>query len=141
MFDYSAKYPLAILNRLMEIFGERLLVGYDIGCGFSTTASNSLLLGHLIRKLRARLCVNAFHGHAHCRSCQVQWHPLYTEGAGLEDFEGCERVFAESNKVAGVTRHASTFHRRQSIVRHFERWNSDKYAESSKWARCTSTRI
>lgn len=129
---FRAKYPLAIVNRLLDLFGERILVGYDIGCGFSATANNSSTLGPRLCAMRAHLCVNAFHGHAHCRSCQVQWHPLYTKGTGLEDFEGCERVFSESNKVAGVTRHASVFHRRQAILRHFHRWNGDKYNESSK---------
>lgn len=84
-----------------------------------------------MREACAEFCVNAFHGHAHCRKCQLEWHPTYIEGTGLEDFETCERVFAESNRVAGTTRNASVFHRRQAIVRHFERWNFDKYGELS----------
>ncbi|KAH8109879.1 hypothetical protein DFH11DRAFT_1515076 [Phellopilus nigrolimitatus] len=124
-----AKYPLALLDRLMESFGDNILQGYDIGCGFSTTANNSGLLGPKLRAQRCRLCCNAFHGHAHCRLCQLRWHPLYIKGAGLEDFETCERVFSESNKLAAVTRHASKFHRRQAILRYFARWNIDKYAE------------
>ncbi|KAH8108317.1 hypothetical protein DFH11DRAFT_1517134 [Phellopilus nigrolimitatus] len=126
-----AKYPLALIDKVVKTFGEDIMCGYDIGCGFSTTASKSAKLGKFLKEKRCRFCVNAFHGHAHCRPCQLRWHPLYTEGAGLEDFEGCERIFSESNKVAACTRHASVFHRRQAIIRHFTRWNADKYAELS----------
>lgn len=126
------KYPLAIINRLIDLFGNNLLIGYDIGCGFSSTASNSKKLGPKIKASQTRFCVNAFHGHAHCRSCQIAYHPLYKVGAGLEDFEGCERVFSDSNRVATCTRHSSRFHRRQALIRHFDRWNRDKYAELSK---------
>lgn len=119
-------------SRLIEIFGEDVLVGYDIGCGFSVTASQSPKIGPQIQQASLTFCVNAFHGHAHHRRCQLQWHPLYIEGTGLEDFETCERVFSESNKIAACTRHASIFHRRQAILRHFRWWNSDKYCELSK---------
>lgn len=129
---FRAKYPLAIIDRLINLLGNDLLIGYDIGCGFSTTADNSSKLGPKIQTSKLRFCVNAFHGHAHNRSCQLSWHPLYRSGTGLEDFEGCERVFSDSNRVAICTRHSSKFHRRQALVRHFERWNRDKYAELSE---------
>ncbi|KAF8575937.1 hypothetical protein K439DRAFT_1368611, partial [Ramaria rubella] len=128
----SAKYPLAVTNELLDIFGSHLLCGYDIGCGFSTTANNSTLVGPKLRSYGSRFCVGSFHGHAHCRTCQLDWHPLYLKGCGLEDFETCERVFSRSNALASVTRYASTFHRRQLIHRWFESWNNDKYADSSK---------
>ena len=127
-----AKYPIAIVDKLIDIFGQDILVGYDIGCGFSSTANNSPIFGPVLRQAGGQFCVNSFHGHAHCRKCQLEWHPTYVAGTGLEDFETCERVFSESNRVAATTRHASTFHRRQAIVRHFERWNHDKYSEMSK---------
>ncbi|KAF8517056.1 hypothetical protein BU17DRAFT_30209, partial [Hysterangium stoloniferum] len=125
-----AKYPLAIVNKLIDVFGVNLLLGYDIGCGFSVTANKSALVGPKVRSSGCRFCVGSFHGHAHCRLCQLDWHPLYVEGCGLEDFEGCERAFAE---LSPDTRHASKFHRKQAILLHFERWNADKYAELSKF--------
>lgn len=128
-----AKYPLALVSRLINLFGNDLLIGYDIGCGFSSTAENSQKVGPLVRRSGLRFCCNAFHGHAHCRKCQLRWHPLYLEGAGLEDFEGCERIFSESNNVARPTRHASKFHRRQAILRHFKQWNKDKYIALRKY--------
>ena len=133
-----AKYPLALTNRLIDTFGERLMIGYDIGCGFSKTASNSRLLGPKLVREKCHFCCGSFHGHAHERMCQLQWHPLHIEGVGLEDFEGCERIFSESNRVAGITRHASKFHRRQAIVKHFEHWNLDRYGELCEYIDCIS---
>ncbi|KIJ30273.1 hypothetical protein M422DRAFT_81424, partial [Sphaerobolus stellatus SS14] len=128
-----AKYPLSLIDRLMTEFRPRLLIGYDIGCGFSVTANRSALLGPKLQESGSRFCVGVFHGHAHCRTCQLDWHPLHVEGAGLEAFEGNENAYSESNAVAGITRHASRFHRQQAIVRHFERWNMDKYTELSRF--------
>jgi Kyakuja-Dileera-Zisupton transposase len=114
--NHRAKYALAITNELLDTFDPGLMCGYDIGCSFSTTANNSVLLGPKLREHRGRFCVGSFHGHAHCQLCQLDWHPLYLKGCGLEDFETCERVFSCSNALASSTRHASTFHRRQLIL-------------------------
>lgn len=122
---------MALINKLIDAFGADLCIGYDIGCGFATTAERSPKVGPKVHASRTRFCVGSFHGHAHCRLCQLDWHPLYINGCGLEDFETCEHCFSESNLVAGPTRHASTFHRRQTILNHFKRWNVDKYAEIS----------
>jgi hypothetical protein len=126
-----AKYLLAIVNRLIDVLGTDLMISYDIGCGFSATAKKSIKLGPKVCTARCNFCVGSFHGHAHCRLCQIDWHPLYINGSGLEDYEGCERAFAESNAVAGSTRHASKFHRKQGILLHFKCWNADKYSELS----------
>ncbi|TDL13896.1 hypothetical protein BD410DRAFT_691017, partial [Rickenella mellea] len=32
-----AKYPLAIVNKLLEVYGPNISCGYDIGCAFSIT--------------------------------------------------------------------------------------------------------
>lgn len=38
--------------------------------------------------------MGAFHGYAHARECQIDYHPRIADvGMGLEDFEGCERLF------------------------------------------------
>ena len=35
----------------------------------------------------------AFHGYAHARDCQIDFHPRIADiGLGLEDFEGFERL-------------------------------------------------
>lgn len=106
---------------------EDIMVGYDIGCGFSTTASRSPRLSGLIKKHNLRFCVNGFHGHAHVRRCQLRWHVLYQTGVGLEDLETCERLFSDSNRLARSSRQMSRFHRRQALVHYITRWNNDKF--------------
>ncbi|KAG1854936.1 hypothetical protein DFJ58DRAFT_716274 [Suillus subalutaceus] len=122
-----AKYPLAIIDRLLDIYGKNRGVAYDIGCAFSKTLDNSSL-GPRARALNFRMMVGAFHGHAHNRRCQIDWHPLYIEGTGHTEGEGCEHIFSSSNELARSTRHASPFHRHQAIEQHFSFWDEDKYA-------------
>jgi hypothetical protein len=98
----------------MENFGDRLGVGYDIGCRFKTTISKSPL-GSRAEELQYTSLVGAFHGHAHNRLCQLSNLATYVDGLGLEDLEGCERFFSKSNALASSTRYASIFHRRQRI--------------------------
>ena len=83
------KYPIAIVDRLFEIYGADIGLGYDIMCAFIKTLGKSSL-GERMVGLRLHGVVPAFHGHAHNRACQLCWHPLYVEGAGLEDFKECE---------------------------------------------------
>ncbi|OBZ74097.1 hypothetical protein A0H81_06240 [Grifola frondosa] len=94
------KYPLAVVDRLIEMYGPNVKLGYDI---------------------------------CHNRGCQVLWHPMYMEGAGKEDFEGCERLFSESNALASGTRLATPFHRRQAIEQFFTFWGEQKHAESGRF--------
>ncbi|KAJ7217557.1 hypothetical protein C8J57DRAFT_1254979 [Mycena rebaudengoi] len=83
-----AKYPLAIVDALLDAFGPKLGVGYDIGCGFGTTVCNSPL-GKKAKDLKMKTLVGAFHGHAHNRLCQLEYLANYVPGMGLEDLEGC----------------------------------------------------
>jgi hypothetical protein len=116
----SAKYPLATFSKVIRIHGENILIGYDIGCQHSVTAHNHPLTSELVRKNMTEYVVGAFHGYAHERSCQLMWHPRWRVGAGMEDFEGCERFFSHSNAVARSTQHASKYNRRQQIHQHIE---------------------
>ena len=125
------KYPLASVNRLLEDFGSDICLGYNIMYAFSTTLRNSSL-GQKAVAFRLSGVVPAFHGHAHNRGCQVQWHPLYIEGAGLEDFEECERTFCRSNELASVTRLATPYHRQQHIDEHFRFHDIYKHIASGK---------
>ncbi|KAG2034009.1 hypothetical protein BDR03DRAFT_870812 [Suillus americanus] len=79
--------------------------------------------------------VGAFHGHAHNRRCQIDWHPLYIDGTGHTEGEGCEHIFSSSNELARGTRHASPFHRHQAIEQHFSFWDEDKYSALSTFLR------
>ncbi|KAH7922360.1 hypothetical protein BV22DRAFT_1106683 [Leucogyrophana mollusca] len=118
-----AKYPLAVVSKLLDTFGEDLGGGYDIGCQFKTTLDNSSI-GARARSLRHTCLVPAFHGHAHRRLCQLLHLAVYIRGLGLEDLETCERTFSKSNALASSLRHASAFHRRQAIASYFE-YNDD----------------
>jgi hypothetical protein len=127
------KYPLAIIKRLLDLYGEDAGIGYDIMCAFYKTLLRSSL-GQRVVALWLRGVVPAWHGHAHNRCCQLGWHPMYTEGAGLEDFEECERTFGLSNNLATVTRHATPFHRQQQIDEHFNFHDNDKHAASGTFS-------
>ncbi|SJL09440.1 uncharacterized protein ARMOST_12818 [Armillaria ostoyae] len=110
-----AKYPLAIVDQLLDLYGDDLGIGYDVGCKFGTTVSRSPL-GERARALRFSSLVGLFHGHAHQRLCQILFLATYVLGIGLEDLEGCERFFSGSNALATAIRHASRFHRHQAIT-------------------------
>ncbi|KAI0652680.1 hypothetical protein C8Q79DRAFT_997654 [Trametes meyenii] len=71
-----AKYPLAVIAKVLEILGPRQLIRYDIGCVFGGTILRSSL-GPEFRKLDCRCCVDAFHGYSHNHRCQTQHHPSY----------------------------------------------------------------
>lgn len=100
------------------MFGADLGLGYDIGCGFATTIKKSPL-GPRADELNLRMLVGAFHGHAHNRKCQLDNLATYVKGMGIEDLEGCERLFSKSNGLARSVRYASAFHRQQSIRTYF----------------------
>ena len=127
-----AKYPLAVTNALLQAFGNRVGIGYDIRCKFGLTVSKSKL-GPLADELNLRLLVGAFHGHAHQWLCQLSNLTTYTQGLGLEDLEGCEWFFSKSDALASSTRYATAFHRQQSIVEYFRHTDTfETYANLSK---------
>ncbi|KAG0697415.1 hypothetical protein DFH29DRAFT_946408 [Suillus ampliporus] len=131
-FSSSAKYALATTSKILNVYGLNGATGYDIGCSYSkTVAASSISLKASAN--HHRFLVNSFHGHAHNRQCQIQYHPLYQKGLGIEDLETCERIFSGSNAVAPVIRHASYFHWLQFIELHFDQWDLDKYSELSKF--------
>ncbi|KAJ7195687.1 hypothetical protein GGX14DRAFT_537230 [Mycena pura] len=126
-----AKYPLAVVEAVLDAFGPDVGGGYDIGCGFGTTLKKSPL-GERAEGLNYRSLVGAFHGHAHNRLCQLAFLATYVPGMGLEDLEGCERFFSKSNALARSTRYASIFHRRQSIATYLAHTDTfDTYANLS----------
>ncbi|KAI6020369.1 hypothetical protein BKA83DRAFT_4464675 [Pisolithus microcarpus] len=128
-----AKYPLAIISKLLEVFGKDLGGGYDIGCQFKTMLDQSPL-GPLACSLNHTCLVGTFHGHAHRHLCQLDHLTMYTKGLGLEDLETCERTFSKSNALVSTVQYASAFHRKQAISGYFKH-NDDYevYANLSKF--------
>ncbi|KAF7967244.1 hypothetical protein HWV62_35063 [Athelia sp. TMB] len=116
---YRAKYPLAVVAKMLRVFGKDLGGGYDIGCKFKSTLMRTPLADD-VRDLNYSSLVGSFHGHAHRRLCQLSHLATYIKGLGLEDLEGCERAFSKSNAMAAAIRHSSTFHRRQAIDSYFK---------------------
>jgi len=116
------------VERILDVFGSNVGIGYDIGCSFHKTVQCSSLASQA-GALNVRFVVPAFHGYAHNRQCQLSNHPLYTTGFGLEDIETCERMFSVFNGLAPVTRYSSPFHRHQAIDMFAQQWDEDKYQE------------
>ena len=112
---FSAKYPLTVVEVLLEVFGPGIGGGYDIGCKFGTMLNRSEL-GPLAQALDYRALVGSFHGHAHNHLCQLSYLTTYVKGMGLEDLEGCEHSSLESNMLTSFLHYASAFHQQQKIV-------------------------
>lgn len=91
------------------------------------------MLGGEAKTKRLQVIVNAFHGWAHNRLCQLKYHPLYRTGMGLEDLETLERFFSSSNTIARTNRHATVFHWHQATDLHFRQWDEQKYQELSTY--------
>lgn len=106
---------------------EPKIIGYDIGCAFKKTASKA------INNLSARFVIPSMHGYAHNRPCQIDHHPKYVAGAGIEDFETCERFFSNSNNCAGITRYTTHFHRHQLLDLHFRDSDQAHFLSSGKF--------
>ncbi|RDB14988.1 hypothetical protein Hypma_016140 [Hypsizygus marmoreus] len=105
-----AKYPLAVVEVLLDAFSVCLGGGYDIGCKFGTTFDRSPL-GPLARELEYKLSYIA----------------KYVKEMGLEDLEECERFFSKSNALAPSMRYASVFHRKQWIhefIKHMDKMDT-----------------
>jgi len=118
----SAKYPLATVNKLLDVFGDNQAIGSDIGCSLSKTITASSIRDKAANN-KLSLSVNAFHGHTHNHKCQLQYHPMYLCGFGLEDLETCECIFASSNAAVCLIHHASHFHYNQFLNLHFDQWD------------------
>jgi Kyakuja-Dileera-Zisupton transposase len=138
MFLYSAKYGLTTLNEILDVFGADQAIGYDIGCSHKVTIAASSL-SEKARILLLQLVVDAFHGHAHNRLCQLLNHLLFLKGFGLEDLATCERIFAGTNPATRLIQHASYFHWVQFIDLQLDQWDKDKYLELSKCSNVLAT--
>ncbi|KAJ7813877.1 hypothetical protein B0H14DRAFT_3090238 [Mycena olivaceomarginata] len=110
-----AKYGFAITAHLLNVLGE-VATGYDIGCKFGKMVRMHPVLSSLAAANNYKSLVGAFHGHAHCRRCQLKNLTTYVEGVGLEDLEECESYFSKSNALASTTRYSTVFHRQQAIT-------------------------
>jgi len=124
-----------MINKLLDVHGTNQAIGSDIRCSLASSVAASSIWDKVSCNT-LQLAVNAFHGHAHNRWCQLENHPLYRHGFGLEDLETCKQIFASSNAMAPLIRHALHFHYIQYLNLHFNQWNTDRYLELSKYNVC-----
>ncbi|KAJ7898204.1 hypothetical protein B0H14DRAFT_3080808 [Mycena olivaceomarginata] len=110
-----AKYGFAITAHLLNVLGE-VATGYNIGCKLGKMVRMHPVLSPLASANNYKSLVGAFHGHAHCRRCQLKNLTTYVEGVGLEDLKECESFFSKSNALASRTRYSTAFHRQQAIT-------------------------
>ncbi|KAG1718655.1 hypothetical protein EDD22DRAFT_983519 [Suillus occidentalis] len=78
------KYPLAIIDCLLTVYGQNGACAYDIGCVFAKTITSSTL-GECASSLNLWM--------------MLDWHPMYIEGTGYTEGEGCEHIFSSSNEL------------------------------------------
>ncbi|KIM61914.1 hypothetical protein SCLCIDRAFT_25388 [Scleroderma citrinum Foug A] len=107
-----AKYPLATINKLLDMHGANQAIGSDIRCSLASTVAASSIRDKVSCNT-LQLAINTFHGHAHNRQCQLENHPLYCHG------------------FAPLICHASHFHYVQYLDLHFDQWDMDRYLELS----------
>lgn len=128
LWFYRAKYPLAIVAKVLETLNPNITMAYDIVCAFEKIVTQSSL-GARASVQGLKFVVPAFHGHTHNWQCQLHYHPQYVCGVGLKDFKTCERCFALSNGLVATTHFATPYHHQQAIEQHFMFQNHDKYTE------------
>ncbi|KAG1756913.1 uncharacterized protein EDB91DRAFT_1233596 [Suillus paluster] len=88
-------------NKILDVYGANGATGYDIRCLYSKTVVRSSISAKAV-SFQHHFVVNSFHGHAHNCCCQLQFHPLYQKGLGLEDLETCEHIFSALNAISPV---------------------------------------
>ncbi|KAG2059470.1 hypothetical protein BDR06DRAFT_874177, partial [Suillus hirtellus] len=102
LISTRAKYPLAIVDKLLATYGKGSACAYNIECAFTKMLSNSSI-GPWEHQLGFCLIVGAFHGHAHNWKCQLDWHLMYISRTGHSEGEGCEHIFLASYALASGT--------------------------------------
>ncbi|KAG2068473.1 hypothetical protein BDR04DRAFT_1129243 [Suillus decipiens] len=121
-----AKYPLAIISKVLKLLGECSLAVYDIGCGFTSTIHASSL-GKAFEQQGCHICIDAFHSYAHNYACQTKNHPNDIQGAGIKDFGAIEHFFSASNALALVIHYVTAYCCSVFLDLFFKQWDSDKY--------------
>ncbi|KAF7361100.1 hypothetical protein MSAN_01141400 [Mycena sanguinolenta] len=87
-----AKYPLAIENSLLDVFGPNIGLGYDVGCGYETTIKCSPLAA----KAKALNLMML-----------LKYLAMYVNGLGIEDLEGLQAAVLQT--IRTYLAHLDTF--------------------------------
>ncbi|KAG1883117.1 hypothetical protein F4604DRAFT_1576688 [Suillus subluteus] len=119
------KCGLASINKVLDVCGNDQAIGHNITCLSQKTIATNLI-GQKAKELCLQLVINTFHGFSHNHCCQLENHPLYLIGLGIEYLETCECIFASSNSTALLIQHTSHFYWIQFLDLHFDKWDMDK---------------
>ncbi|KAJ7697754.1 hypothetical protein B0H14DRAFT_3529204 [Mycena olivaceomarginata] len=118
-----AKYPLAVVQELLDTFGMNLGAGYDVGSHFGATVENSEL-GEQARRNNLRCLVGSFHGHAHNRLCQLSFLATITTYA---------KHFNSFETYANLSKFLCTNYRQALGILKTEPEGVDSYAWFHEW--------
>ncbi|KAJ7693723.1 hypothetical protein B0H14DRAFT_2651331 [Mycena olivaceomarginata] len=121
-----AKYPLAVIQELLDMFEMNLGAGYNVGCHFGATVENSEL-GEQARRNNLKCLVGSFHGHAHNPLCQLSFLATYVEGMGLEDLEGCKFLCTNYRQALAILK------TEPALQKWMGQEGVDSYARFHKW--------
>ncbi|GJF00948.1 hypothetical protein PsYK624_172520 [Phanerochaete sordida] len=95
-----AKYPLAVISKILDYLEDDILITYNIGCTTETTVRHSVL-GEKFAKQNAMFCVPAFYAYTHNHVCQMLYHPNNIEGMGIKDVESLDNGTKTSSSTPG----------------------------------------
>ncbi|KAH9908829.1 uncharacterized protein BXZ73DRAFT_109735 [Epithele typhae] len=120
--DYSFFYALSAFPGLM-IF----LVLYDIACQYWVNLRKRFSRRRDYMKLpddaKFLYGIGQFHVHGHRQECYSRFSPAFVSGAGIQDGEILETLWASLNKISDSTRGMATSHRKEMIDDHM--WYSN----------------
>ncbi|KAI8142642.1 hypothetical protein BJV82DRAFT_516081, partial [Fennellomyces sp. T-0311] len=122
------KYPLAVLDVILQKYGSNVNIMYDIACRFESSFKVSeSWLKYIINNLESvKMAVTVFHAYAHSMSCQVKYHPWYIEGMGLTDGEGLERLWSYLGGFVAITRQMSAKRRLSTLINGLTYYKHDR---------------
>ncbi|KAJ3905079.1 hypothetical protein F5879DRAFT_988649 [Lentinula edodes] len=108
----------------------RLTLSYDVMCQYSKkfeqrikSYGDLLPLPDSLSVSDMQLLIPKFHLMGHQNSCRHQFAFNYANGTGKTDGESVERVWAESNTLAGSTKKMGPGSRRDTLDDHWNDWN------------------
>ncbi|KAJ7814388.1 hypothetical protein B0H14DRAFT_2604148 [Mycena olivaceomarginata] len=82
--------------------------GYNVGCHFRATITNSEL-GEKASRNNLKCLVGSFHGHTHNWLYQLSFLTTYVEGMGIEDLEGFKWARQVLPEITTYTKHFDSF--------------------------------
>ncbi|KAK7471782.1 hypothetical protein BaRGS_00035564, partial [Batillaria attramentaria] len=99
-------YPVYLLKKIAaerDLGSSKISVMYDVACSFQAHVKN-VASQHSELAENFRFVVPAFHSYAHNLGCQLSFGQRYTDGCGMTDGEGCERLWSYLRSFSSSTK-------------------------------------